>query len=60
MPFAFCTREKQPWCEFAECAETGPTTKLCEEVSINETKKLIYNLNSVLRNMTSVTLILIT
>ena len=23
MPFAFCTREKQPWMEFAECAETG-------------------------------------
>ncbi|XP_012531110.1 beta-ureidopropionase isoform X2 [Monomorium pharaonis] len=26
MPFAFCTREKYPWCEFAEDAETGPTT----------------------------------
>lgn len=26
MPFAFCTREKYPWCEFAENAETGPTT----------------------------------
>lgn len=24
-PFFFCTREKQPWLEFAECAETGPT-----------------------------------
>ena len=23
MPFAFCTREKMPWMEFAECAETG-------------------------------------
>jgi len=23
MPFAFCTREKQPWMEFAECAENG-------------------------------------
>eukprot|EP01060_Flectonema_neradi_P003048 TRINITY_DN11904_c3_g1_i1.p1 TRINITY_DN11904_c3_g1~~TRINITY_DN11904_c3_g1_i1.p1 ORF type:complete len:393 (+),score=77.07 TRINITY_DN11904_c3_g1_i1:81-1259(+) len=22
-PFFFCTREKDPWCEFAECAETG-------------------------------------
>ena len=33
MPFAFCTREKQPWCEFAESAEHGPTTKLCEEVN---------------------------
>lgn len=29
MPFAFCTREKLPWTEFAEDAETGPTTTLC-------------------------------
>lgn len=27
MPFAFCTREKQ-WCEFAECAASGPSTQL--------------------------------
>lgn len=26
MPFAFCTREKQPWCEFAESVENGPST----------------------------------
>lgn len=26
MPFAFCTRERLPWTEFAESAETGPTT----------------------------------
>ncbi|CAH0548755.1 unnamed protein product [Brassicogethes aeneus] len=26
MPFAFCTREKQPWCEYAESAQNGPTT----------------------------------
>ena len=32
MPFSFCTREKQPWCEFAEPAdETGPTTKFLSE-----------------------------
>jgi len=31
MPFAFCTREKQPWMEFAECAETGASTKLLQE-----------------------------
>eukprot|EP01062_Namystynia_karyoxenos_P063879 TRINITY_DN56689_c0_g1_i1.p1 TRINITY_DN56689_c0_g1~~TRINITY_DN56689_c0_g1_i1.p1 ORF type:complete len:417 (+),score=162.52 TRINITY_DN56689_c0_g1_i1:79-1251(+) len=24
-PFFFCTREKDPWCEFGECAETGPS-----------------------------------
>lgn len=28
MPFAFCTREKYPWCEFAEDANTGPSTLL--------------------------------
>jgi beta-ureidopropionase len=33
MPFAFCTREKSPWCEFAESAETGPTTKFCQELA---------------------------
>lgn len=32
MPFAFCTREKMPWCEFAESAEHGPTTRLMQEV----------------------------
>jgi beta-ureidopropionase len=31
MPFAFCTREKQPWLEFAESAEEGRSTRfLCE------------------------------
>lgn len=33
MPFAFCTREKQPWCEFAEPVENGPTTKFVQELS---------------------------
>ncbi|EAT37751.1 AAEL010284-PA [Aedes aegypti] len=33
MPFAFCTREKFPWCEFAEDAESGPTTKLMKELA---------------------------
>lgn len=27
MPFAFCTRERLPWIEFAESAKCGPTTK---------------------------------
>lgn len=31
MPFAFCTREKFPWCEFAEEAADGPTTKMLQE-----------------------------
>jgi len=34
MPFAFCTREKQPWCEFAEPAdETGASTKFLSELA---------------------------
>lgn len=32
MPFAFCTREKYPWVEFAMDAETGPATKFCQRV----------------------------
>jgi beta-ureidopropionase len=32
MPFAFCTREKHPWCEFAESAEKGPTTVFLQDV----------------------------
>ncbi|GIX84507.1 beta-ureidopropionase [Caerostris darwini] len=41
MPFAFCTREKSPWCEFAESAEDGPTTKLCEELAIKHNMVII-------------------
>ncbi|EEC14098.1 beta-ureidopropionase, putative [Ixodes scapularis] len=33
MPFAFCTREKTPWCEFAESAEHGPTVQLCQQMA---------------------------
>ncbi|XP_003746931.1 beta-ureidopropionase [Galendromus occidentalis] len=33
MPFAFCTREKQPWCEFAESAEDGPSIKFCQNLA---------------------------
>jgi len=33
MPFAFCTREKRPWCEFAESAETGPTTLFLQQLA---------------------------
>lgn len=33
MPFAFCTREKYPWCEFAESAEHGPATKFCSDLA---------------------------
>lgn len=31
MPFAFCTRERLPWTEFAESAETGPTTQFLKD-----------------------------
>ena len=34
MPFAFCTREKEPWTEFAESAEEGNTTRFCQEVRL--------------------------
>ncbi|XP_027552702.1 beta-ureidopropionase isoform X1 [Neopelma chrysocephalum] len=40
MPFAFCTREKLPWTEFAESAEDGPTTKFCQEVCVYLIEKL--------------------
>jgi len=33
MPFAFCTREKHPWCEFAESALDGPTTQLMQQLA---------------------------
>ncbi|MBN3296082.1 BUP1 ureidopropionase, partial [Amia calva] len=33
MPFAFCTREKVPWTEFAESAEEGYTTRFCQELA---------------------------
>lgn len=33
MPFAFCTREKQPWCEFAESTNDGPSTQFLKELS---------------------------
>lgn len=32
MPFAFCTREKMPWCEYAEDANIGPTTRFLADV----------------------------
>lgn len=35
MPFVFCTREKLPWCEFAESAENGPSTNLLKNVNKN-------------------------
>jgi beta-ureidopropionase len=31
-PFAFCTRERE-WCEFAECAETGLSAVLIQQLA---------------------------
>ncbi|KJE96277.1 beta-ureidopropionase [Capsaspora owczarzaki ATCC 30864] len=33
MPFAFCTREKDPWLQFSESAETGKTTQFCQSLA---------------------------
>jgi len=33
MPFAFCTREKYPWVEFAQSAETGMATKFIQRMA---------------------------
>lgn len=33
MPFAFCTRERLPWIEFAESAETGATTRFLSKIA---------------------------
>uniref|UniRef100_A0AC35G9Q2 Antitoxin VbhA domain-containing protein n=2 Tax=Panagrolaimus sp. PS1159 TaxID=55785 RepID=A0AC35G9Q2_9BILA len=33
MPFAFCTRERLPWTEFAESAENGPSTKYMKQLA---------------------------
>ncbi|TGZ64658.1 hypothetical protein CRM22_006243 [Opisthorchis felineus] len=30
MPFAFCTRERMPWCEFSESAEHGPSIRFLQ------------------------------
>lgn len=34
MPFAFCTREKSPWCQFAESAETGPSIQFLQNLAL--------------------------
>lgn len=33
MPFAFCTREKDPWTQFAESAEHGPSTQFLAKLA---------------------------
>ncbi|XP_050501567.1 beta-ureidopropionase-like isoform X3 [Diabrotica virgifera virgifera] len=36
MPYVFCTREKTPWCEYAENAQFGPTTKMLQETEFGK------------------------
>ncbi|XP_050540776.1 beta-ureidopropionase [Daktulosphaira vitifoliae] len=62
MPFAFCTREKYPWCELAESAEDGPSTlflkKLCKQYNMviispileRDEKDVIWNTAVVIDN----------
>lgn len=33
MPFVFCTREKQPWMEFAEDAKNGRSTQWIQKMA---------------------------
>lgn len=44
MPFAFCTRERLPWLEFAESAEHGPTTRLLQKVIQTNISLLLFNI----------------
>jgi len=41
MPFAFCTREKLPWTDFAECAETGHTVQWCQELALKHNMVIV-------------------
>lgn len=44
MPYFFCTREKFPWCEFAEDAENGPTTKFIKQLAAKYNMVIISHL----------------
>jgi beta-ureidopropionase len=41
MPFAFCTREKAKWTEFAEDAVAGPTTRLLQRCAAKHNMVII-------------------
>lgn len=41
MPFIFCTREKQPWCEFAESATDGPSIHFLKELAVKYSMVII-------------------
>ena len=40
MPFAFCTREKHPWTQFAESAETGKVA--VQDTAVQDTVLQLY------------------
>ncbi len=42
MPFAFCTREKSPWCDFAEDAETGQSVQFIKRKARQHNMVCIY------------------
>ncbi|KAL3270787.1 hypothetical protein HHI36_021311 [Cryptolaemus montrouzieri] len=44
MPFAFCTKEKLPWTEYAEPAEDGPTTQFLSELSRIHNMVIVSNI----------------
>uniref|UniRef100_A0A915DVX1 Major facilitator superfamily (MFS) profile domain-containing protein n=1 Tax=Ditylenchus dipsaci TaxID=166011 RepID=A0A915DVX1_9BILA len=44
MPFAFCTRERLPWTEFAESAENGPTTKFLTQLASKHSVVIISSI----------------
>ena len=41
MPFAFCTRERLPWTEFAENAKTGASTLMLRELALKHNMVII-------------------
>jgi len=44
MPFAFCTREKHPWTQFAESAETGPTSLFLADLAAKHRMVIISSI----------------
>ena len=41
MPFAFCTREKLPWTDFAECAEEGRSTTWLRRMALKHNMVIV-------------------
>lgn len=41
MPFAFCTRERLPWTSFAQCAETGVSTRFLQRLALKHNMVIV-------------------